>query len=71
MKSKIGIMAIVGLLMAIVFVSGCTNQNTNQTNTSNTTKTTNTSTIKEVDVKATMNGPSMGKKGTSVTIIVV
>lgn len=68
MKGKIGIVAIVGLLMAIVFVSGCTDQNTNQTNTSNTTNTTNTSTIKEVDVKATMNGPSTGKKGTSVLI---
>lgn len=68
MKSKIGILAIIGLLMAIVIVSGCTDQKNNQTNTSNTTNTTNTSAIKEVDVKATMTGPSTGKKGTSVTI---
>ncbi len=68
MKSKIGIIAVLGLLMAIVFVSGCIGQNNNQTNTSNATNTKNTSTLKEVDVKATMNGPTTGKKGTSVLI---
>jgi len=68
MKSKIGIMTILGLLMVVVFVSGCTDQNNNQTNTSNVTNTTNTSTVKAFDVKATMTGPSTAKKGTTVSI---
>jgi hypothetical protein len=68
MKSKIGIMAILGLFIVVVLASGCTNQNNNttQVNTSNTPSST--STVKAIDVTAKMTGPSTAKKGTTVTL---
>lgn len=67
MKSKIGIMAILGLFIIIVLASGCTDQKSNNTTQVNTSNTTN-STVKATDVTAKMTGPSEAKKGSTVAL---
>ncbi len=69
MKSKIGIMAILGLLVVlVVFASGCTDQKSNETNQDTSSNTADTSTVKAFNVKATMTGPSTAQKGSNVAI---
>lgn len=68
MKNKTGFAAILGILIIVVLVSGCTDGKNNQTTQLNTSNTTETPTVKAVDVTAKMTGPSTAKKGSSVTI---
>nr|WP_281774805.1 hypothetical protein [Methanobacterium formicicum] len=68
MKSKIGLLGIIGLFILVVLASGCTDQKNNQTTPVNNSSTTNTSTVKEVDVSAKMTGPATATKGSTVTI---
>ncbi|NYB53014.1 MAG: hypothetical protein HVN35_10725 [Methanobacteriaceae archaeon] len=73
MKSKTGIIAIVGLLVvvavALVFAAGILNpKEINQTTPINNSNTPSTSTVAALKVKATMTGPSTAKKGSNVVI---
>ncbi|MGB9936687.1 MAG: hypothetical protein ACPK7O_03120 [Methanobacterium sp.] len=64
-----GVILIIAVLAAVVFASGCTQQNDNATVQNNTTnQSQNSTTTKAIDVVAVQKGPETAKKGMNVTI---
>ncbi len=59
---------VIVILGAVIFASGCTDNQNNQTQQNTTVNKNTTNTTKAVDVAAVLKGPETAKKGMKVTI---